>query len=137
MGILGAAVIDRIIKEQLTDIKIDLTVFENDKNLLNELRQTLDICKEKCSEHNIELSVSVFNSDFITTAVDSIKSETQFFSVSNFNTRFDLIIMNPPYKKIRSDSYTRKSLSSVSIETSNLYLPSLLCLQNFLKMKAN
>ena len=34
---------------------------------------------------------------------------------------YDLAILNPPYKKISSDSRHRKLLSSLSIETSNLY----------------
>ena len=121
IGILSAAVIDRIISEQIKGIKINLTVFENDKYLLNELNHTLNLCKNKCNENGIILSVSVINDDFIQAASDSIKSYTQFFPITDFRTRFDLIILNPPYKKIHSNSSTRKILSSINIETSNLY----------------
>src|SRR5207237_3630035 len=34
---------------------------------------------------------------------------------------FNTAIVNPPYQKIRSDSPTRRALSTVGIETSNLY----------------
>src|SRR5260370_14200548 len=35
--------------------------------------------------------------------------------------RFDCAILNPPYKKINSDSKTRLMLREVGVETSNLY----------------
>lgn len=121
IGILSAALIDRIIEEPIEVTKINLTVFENDKHLINELNHTLNLCTNKCSEKDINLRVQVINEDFIKVAAESIKSETQLFPLTNFNTRFDFIIMNPPYKKIHSDSSTRKMLSSIKIETSNLY----------------
>ena len=99
----------------LTDAVMKVVVY------INELNHTLNLCKNKCDENEIILSVSVINDDFIQVASDSIKSGTQFFPITDFRTRFDLIIINPPYKKIQSSSYTRKILSSINIETSNLY----------------
>src|SRR5207249_3084169 len=36
-------------------------------------------------------------------------------------SRFNAAIVNPPYKKIRSDSSDRTALSNLGIETTNLY----------------
>lgn len=121
IGILSAAFIDRILSEKLNIENIHLTVIENDISLFNSLNNTLDLCKEKCAEKNVELSITLLNSDFIEIAVESIKSTTELFQLTDFNSRFDYIIMNPPYKKINSASKTRKLLSSIRIETSNLY----------------
>jgi len=52
-------------------------------------------------------------SDFIEDAVNNIKNNT--------GTRFTHAILNPPYKKINSNSSYRKLLRSVGIETVNLY----------------
>jgi adenine-specific DNA-methyltransferase len=121
IGILSAALIDRIIKDKNSVRKLNLTAFETDNSLISQLNNTLDLCRTKCDEAGIELSINIINDDFIQVAADSVKSEIQLFPVTDFAIRFDSIIMNPPYKKIQSGSLTRRILSSINIETSNLY----------------
>jgi adenine-specific DNA-methyltransferase len=57
------------------------------------------------------------NEDFIAAAVPMVREELFAGAARSFNTA----ILNPPYRKIRSDSATRLLLRSAGIETSNLY----------------
>jgi len=57
------------------------------------------------------------NEDFIAAAVPMMRGDL-FTSAS---PRFDIAIINPSYRKIRSDSFTRLLLRSAGIEASNLY----------------
>lgn len=121
VGILSAALIDRIVHNKKNIKTINLTVFETDDNLIPQLKNTLELCELKCREAEINLTVKIINDDFIKNAVNNIKSATQLFQLTNFVDRFDFVITNPPYKKIHSASTYRAFLRSVNIETSNLY----------------
>lgn len=59
------------------------------------------------------LPFKIHHEDFIEDAVKNIISDT--------GTRFTHAILNPPYKKINSNSTHRRLLRSVGIETVNLY----------------
>lgn len=59
------------------------------------------------------IGYKIHNNDFIEDAVRNILNGT--------GTRFTHAILNPPYKKINSNSAHRKLLRSVGIETVNLY----------------
>lgn len=59
------------------------------------------------------IGYKIHNNDFIEDAVKNILDGT--------GTRFTHAILNPPYKKINSNSAHRKLLRSVGIETVNLY----------------
>jgi len=121
IGILSAALIDRIIKNDKSVRKINLTLFETDETLIPQLEQTLNLCELKCEQSGFELEFFINNTDFIEAGTESVKTEIQLFTITDFMTRFDLIIMNPPYKKILSSSKTRQLLRSINIEASNMY----------------
>ena len=121
VGILSAALIDKIVNNKFNIKTIGLAAFETDDSLIPQLKNTIELCKLKCKEVDIKLTAKIINDDFIKNAVDSIKSEKQLFQITHFIDRFDFIIMNPPYKKIHSTSKHRIFLHSINIETSNLY----------------
>ncbi len=120
-GILSVALIDHILKSKNKPKKLVLTAIEIDEKLFSILENNLELCIRVCEESNIEISTHIIKDDFIKIGVESVISESQFFPTGNFTERYDMIIMNPPYKKINSNSYTRKLLSSINIETSNIY----------------
>lgn len=121
VGILSAALIEHIIQQKAMLNKIKLLAFETDQSLVTRLGNTLNLCAAACEQANITFEYTVYNQDFIEAGVNNIKAEQALFSTPAFSERFDLIIMNPPYKKINSISRTRQLLDSVHIETSNLY----------------
>jgi adenine-specific DNA-methyltransferase len=59
----------------------------------------------------------VFNEDFIAYAAPLVRGDL----FASRQPRFNAAIVNPPYRKIRSDSPTRLLLRSAGIEASNLY----------------
>jgi len=107
IGSLSSAFLDRCQSGDLAFSEITLTAFELDNLLQPELNHTL-------SSHATEVSLTyeVLGGDFIEQAVNRIQ-----FGQCDFTHA----ILNPPYKKINSDSHHRLLLRQVGIETVNLY----------------
>lgn len=107
IGSLSSAFLERCVKGELTFEKINLKAFEIDEVIHGELEQTLAYYLDKCN-----LSFEVIGQDFIEEAVNAIQ-------LNKFT--FTHAILNPPYKKIGSDSKYRLLLRKAGIETVNLY----------------
>lgn len=108
IGSLSSAFLERYISGNLAFSKVEVTAFELDTILHKELENTLANCAERAS-----LSYEIIGGDFIEEAVNRI----QFGRTSMFTHA----ILNPPYKKISSDSRHRLLLRQAGIETVNLY----------------
>ena len=87
--------------------KVQATVCEIDSRMRSELTRTLIRFVQTGTDIQVE------GDDFVETAVNWLQ-----FSPGQ---RFTHVIMNPPYKKISSDSVHRRLLRQVDIETVNLY----------------
>jgi adenine-specific DNA-methyltransferase len=116
-GALSAALVKRLCASRHKPKRIAITACELDQALIESLRATLRACEQECERAGIPFSATVLNEDFIAAAVPMVRGD--LFSSSQ--PRFNAAIVNPPYRKIRSDSSTRLSLRSAGIETSNLY----------------
>jgi len=116
-GILSSTLINHVCSNRLETKRISLTIYEIDPSLIDQLNQTVNLCVELCKTSGIEFSAFIRNQDFIQATLPMVEHSLFESSSSRFNT----IIVNPPYKKIRSDSRERALLRSVGIETSNLY----------------
>jgi adenine-specific DNA-methyltransferase len=88
--------------------KIKCICYEIDESCLQILNTNLSFFADRFS-----LDFEVIQKDFIQAATDSL------FSFEK--PVYTHIIMNPPYKKIHSNSLHRKLLKSIGIETINLY----------------
>lgn len=97
--------------------EISVTAYEIDSSLIESLRATLSGCQRDCERAGISFSATVFNTDFIEAAVPMARRDLFAPRLPLFNAA----IINPPYRKIRSDSTARLLLRSAGIETSNLY----------------
>ena len=116
-GALTAALVTKICSLQMRPTELFLTAYEVDEGILPDLRRTLTACEHLCSASGISFSWEIRATDFIESAVTSL-------DVGLFHTdrsRFDIAIVNPPYKKFRSESRVRQFLRRLGIETSNLY----------------
>lgn len=107
IGSLSSAFLDRCVSGSLNFEKIELSAFELDNVLHDELRRSLVRYADRAS-----FSYKVFGDDFIEAAVNEIQ-----FGRSDFTHA----ILNPPYKKIGSHSRYRLLLRQAGIETVNLY----------------
>ncbi len=116
-GALSSALVRRLCCEDCKPERISITAYELDPALIAPLRDTLSGCKRDCERAGISFAATVFNEDFIETAVPLVRGELFAPDPPCFNAA----IANPPYRKIRSDSTTRLALRSAGIETGNLY----------------
>ncbi|MHB0974784.1 MAG: Eco57I restriction-modification methylase domain-containing protein [Acidobacteriaceae bacterium] len=108
IGSLSAAFLERWAREGQGLGHVDVTAYEIDPVLRARLADTL-------AHYAVAYSVTseIVDADFIEDAVNRI----QFQDVQ----RFTHAILNPPYKKINSQSRHRHLLRQVGIETVNLY----------------
>lgn len=116
-GALTAALVQRLCIGPSQPKRISVTVYEIDPELIEPLKLTLAQCRQNCESAGISFSSVVLNEDFITAAVAVARQDLFAPRLPRFNAA----IVNPPYRKIRSDSATRLLLRSAGIETSNLY----------------
>lgn len=108
IGSLTSAFLERCIEDHLKFKKVEVTAFELDSLIHNELNGALSSYK-----NILPLDYEILGGDFIEQAVNTI----QFGSGKGFTHA----ILNPPYKKISSDSRHRQLLRQADIETVNLY----------------
>lgn len=112
IGSLSAAFLARWRSGDFHFQQVELEAFELDHELIWHLSNTL-----ASFNHGGDLKVNVREADFIEAAVDSLSAN--LFSVPLRS--YTHAILNPPYKKINSNSAHRHLLRQVGIETVNLY----------------
>ena len=108
IGSLTAAFIERWARDSLDSGHVGVTAYEIDPVLRARLTDTLAHYAD-----TRPVTPQILDTDFIEDAVNRI----QFQDVQ----RFTHAILNPPYKKINSQSRHRQLLRQVGIETVNLY----------------
>lgn len=111
IGSLSVAFLERWQKGGFQFQQMEVDAFEVDPALIPHLSQTLN----HYSEENFVSTI--YEEDFIDIAVESLSDD--WFSKPL--KRYTHAILNPPYKKIKSDSKHRLALRRVGIETVNLY----------------
>lgn len=116
-GALSAALVGRLCREPRKPKRISITAYEIDAAQVEPLQTRLEGCRRECKRAGISFSATVLNEDFIASAVPMVRGD--LFTAES--PRFNAAIINPPYRKIRSDSSTRLLLRSTGIEASNLY----------------
>jgi tRNA1(Val) A37 N6-methylase TrmN6 len=108
MGALTCALLDRWCSGEVDFGRVDVQAIELDEAIQPHLEASLAGCRRLAALH-----VDVVGADFIEWAVNAL----QFGSAGGFTHA----ILNPPYKKITSDSRYRLLLRQAGIETVNLY----------------
>jgi adenine-specific DNA-methyltransferase len=108
IGSLSSAFLERCIAAELSFKKIEVTAFELDNFIREELNNSLSSYKNR-----LPIAYEILGDDFIEQAVNRIQFD--------FGNGFTHAILNPPYKKISSNSRHRLLLREVGIETVNLY----------------
>ena len=111
IGSLAAAFLERWCSGGLRFQRVELDAFEIDGSLHVHLAQTLSKYRSEA------FSAKVHSDDFIHAAVDALSGGL----FAKPLPRYTHAILNPPYKKIGSNSAHRLALRRVGIETVNLY----------------
>lgn len=96
---------------------ISATVFEVDDILIPHLKDTLSTCRRTCGAAGVGFTGRIRHEDFLAAAADSLRAS--LFGNSSF--QFDAAILNPPYRKIGTDSRERRLVQRAGLDATNLY----------------
>lgn len=117
VGSLTAAFVEEICRTEKKPRSLSVTAYEIDPVLIEYLESTLTDCQAVCEDNGIEFAARIEHRDFIRAGTDMLRKGLFPAERDSFNCA----VMNPPYKKIRSDSQHRHLLRSIGVETTNLY----------------
>lgn len=110
-GILSAAIIERLIEDGVQNIF--LSVYEIDLNIYEILQSNLLIMSDYCRTQGVSLAISIIKENFILANEPTWRSDCAGI--------YDIIISNPPYKKIGKDTDESRMMSSIIHGQPNLY----------------
>jgi adenine-specific DNA-methyltransferase len=127
-GALTLAFVSRCCEQGNNVRVIESTLYELDPDILNALAVTMRECERRCSDAGIRFMFTIHSADFI----QEMSARLTGGLFGSGVPAFDAAIVNPPYRKIGSDSAERRALRSVGIETSNLYTGFIALIQRLL-----
>jgi adenine-specific DNA-methyltransferase len=117
-GSLCAALVLTLCQRPTRPASIAVTAYEIDPLLVGYLRRTLDQCNAACEGFAIPFHARLVDGDFLEAGAHGLAGD--LFGTGE-RERFDCVILNPPYRKIRTESRERSLLRSIGLETTNLY----------------
>lgn len=113
-GILSAALVERL--QTVQGLKrIRLVCYENDPNIIGLLRQNLTIIQENST---IPIEAEIREDNYI---ISQASDYNGMLDANPNPEKFDLVIGNPPYKKIGKDAPEALSMPDVCYGAPNLY----------------
>ncbi len=116
LGILIAAVCDRVAKVE-QPCKIEAVLFETDSDAASHLSSVVNRCEQSLENRGHRLTAEVREEDF----VSNWETNDQSLFAGSANEPFDLAIMNPPYFKIRANSYHASVARRLGSSQPNIY----------------
>ena len=117
VGSLAAALVAELTSRARQPKQVDVTGYEIDPKLAGALAATFGLCEEEAGKRGVAFKGEVRREDFIRTASEIV--EAGLFAP--LKRAYNCAILNPPYRKIRTDSPERKRLQAAGLETTNLY----------------
>lgn len=116
VGALTAAFVERLLANPSQVKSCSITAYEVEPTFLFPLRQCLEECCLALKNRGIRANYCLLEESFINSA-----AVMSFPLLNTSSMGFTHAILNPPYKKISSQSVEKKILSKLGIETVNLY----------------
>jgi adenine-specific DNA-methyltransferase len=117
VGSLLSAAVEALCLRDTPPQSIQITAYEIEPRLIPYLHQTLDLCRHSCEAVSCAFTSTVITKDFVLDAVEQLASPLFVQQL----IRYDAAILNPPYRKIQTESLHRTQLRRVGVETTNLY----------------
>ena len=120
-GVLTAAVAAEVCSrpERSRPAVLQATVWEIDERFADDLDLAFGHCRAVCAKAGIVFQGDHRRGNFI---LDTAAwADEQDLPAPQRHPGFHAAIMNPPYRKIKSDSEARSRMSAAGIETGNLY----------------
>lgn len=118
VGSLSAAFVAEMCARKRRPAAVRITAYEIDDALVPGLAETLARCESACRGRGLDLTWEILKEDFI--EAGAAMAGGRLFD-RRAPSEFDCAILNPPYRKIHSDSDERHLLRTLGVETSNLY----------------
>lgn len=118
VGTLFAACVAELCRRPKRPKRIHVTAYEIDQGFALYLQQTVAACRRLCHGSGIEFDAEVWHADFLRCAGELLGAD---MFAQRPAPAFTCAIINPPYRKIRSDSQDRRLLQKLGVETSNAY----------------
>lgn len=110
-GVLSVAILDKILNEkQISSVKLD--IYEVDDCVVDILKKNIKLIETRFKHKNVSLNVNIYNENFIT----KVNEE------SCIREYYDLVIANPPYKKISKISEEAMFMEEIVFGQPNLYM---------------
>lgn len=113
VGILSAAAVVQQVSQSKRLENVELVAYEVDARLAGELRETLVACQQWARSMGVSLSCDLRLNSYVAEGSSTVGRR--------HGGRFDAVIMNPPYRKIRNDSQERIALEAMGLRVANLY----------------
>lgn len=116
-GVLFAACVETMVARKTRLLSIETVAYETDREILPYLEETMKRCESLCKSAGVDFQGIIKPEDFVMSAI----AETKESLFSTPSQPFTHIILNPPYKKINTQTVTSRMLYSAGIEVANLY----------------
>ena len=113
-GVLSVALIDRLINES-TIQQIDVVCYETDSNIEQLLKDNLEWVSKTSA---VQINYEVRTENYI---LSQIFEYNNWLGANPTPEKFDIIIGNPPYKKIAKDAPEAKAMQDVCYGAPNMY----------------
>ena len=114
-GVLGLAVVEKLFSKY-PSCKIELVTYENEPIALRVLKSNLSLTESWAAESGLNFSYEIRERNYILEE-DGLLEDSAF----SFESNYDLVIANPPYKKLSKDSLEADAMSFVVHGAPNLY----------------
>jgi adenine-specific DNA-methyltransferase len=125
VGSLTAAVVNRLVAGN-PPRSLEATAYEIDPYLFDDLQATLTECTAVATSAGLRASFESHARDYVEAALavldpGLLDATDPAGGRSRSEGEYDLVVMNPPYRKIQTLSRERRLLARIGIEVSNLY----------------
>lgn len=111
-GSLTAALVSRALEES-PNLRLEVVAVEIDSAVVAQLRATLEDAAKTAKSLGRHVKTKVVVGDFVDIASRQL--------VPSLSKPFDLVIMNPPYRKLSAASQHRIALAKLGVDCPNLY----------------
>lgn len=112
-GILTAALVERLLKSKKIK-NIDITMYENDENVIPTLKHNIQIIRRECALKHIKVVIRIVQENFIIDYSKTWKKEST-------KGLYDIVISNPPYMKIGKSDEEAKIMGNLVFGQPNIY----------------
>ena len=116
-GVLFSACVETLVSQKERPLSVTVVAYETDRTILPYLEETLKQSQFLCAANGIAFHGIIKPEDFVSAALT--ETQPSLFTIPGI--RFTHTILNPPYKKINSQTMMSRRLYASGMEVANLY----------------